>query len=160
MEITLIIIAFILTLVGIAGCIFPGLPGPPLNFAALLLMQWAIQPYSIFFLVLAGIFTAVTVVLDYLVPVWTAKKFGATKQGIWGSIIGMLIGMFFTPIGMIIGLLAGAVIGDMIAGRTSGQAVKSGFGTFLGTLLGIGIKLGVAGVMAFFVCYDIIVYFL
>lgn len=97
----------------------------------------------------------VIVVLDYYLPIWTAKKFGATRQGIIGSIIGMLLGIFFTPIGMIGGLIAGAIIGDMIAGRSRGEAVKSGLATFFGTLVTIGVKIIVSGIMCFYLFYEI-----
>lgn len=149
MDFTLLIIAILLNLAGLAGCIFPGLPGPPFNFLGLVIVQWVITPFSQTTMVIFGILTAFILVIDYMLPIWFAKKFGATRQGIWGSIIGMMVGFFFTPVGMILGLLIGAIVGDMIAGRSTGQAAKSGIATFLGTLLSIGLKLGVAGVMAF-----------
>ena len=38
MEIAIIILAVLLTLAGLAGCIIPVLPGAPLNFAAILIL--------------------------------------------------------------------------------------------------------------------------
>ena len=139
---------------GLAGCIVPGLPGPPLNYTGMLFIQYLWKPYETSTLIVFGILTVGIIAIDFLLPIWFAKKYGATKQGIWGSIIGMLIGIFFTPIGMILGLLLGAIIGDLIAGKTSNQATLSGLATFLGTFLAIGLKLGLAGVMTFFVIYD------
>lgn len=155
MDTLLIIFAVLLSLTGIIGCIIPGLPGHPLNYIAMLLLHWAFQPFAISTLLIFGILTIAITVLDYMIPLWTGKKFGATKQGIIGSIIGMLLGMAFTPIGMILGTLLGAVIGDMIAGRTTAQATKSGLGTLFGTFLSIGIKLILSGTMSFFVVYEI-----
>lgn len=155
MEIFLIIISILLAIIGILGCIIPALPGPPVNYIALLILQWAIKPFSATFLILWAVIVLIIVFLDYMLPIWTAKKFGATKQGIIGSVIGMVLGIFLTPIGMIGGLIIGAIAGDMIAGRTSQQAVKSGVATFLGTLLTIGIKLIVSGIMSFYIFYEI-----
>jgi uncharacterized protein len=156
MEIALIILSVILTLAGLAGCVLPAIPGPPLNFIALLLLQWAWHGYNTITLVLLGIVTIVVLVLDYMIPVWGAKIFGATKYGIWGSIIGMLAGIFLTPIGMIGGLLIGAIVGDMLAGKRPLEALKSGAGTFLGTMAGMLVKLIVSGIMTFMVFYELI----
>ncbi|TAH00673.1 MAG: DUF456 domain-containing protein [Sphingobacteriales bacterium] len=158
MELVLVIIAIILTLAGLAGCVLPAIPGPPLNFIGLLLLQWAWQPFSTITLVALGIITIIVLVLDYMIPVWGAKIFGATRYGIWGSIIGMLAGIFLTPIGMIMGLLLGAIIGDMLAGKKPLEALKSGAGTFLGTMAGMLVKLIVAGIMTFLAFYEIIKY--
>ncbi len=155
MTTALIVLALILTLTGIIGCVFPGLPGHPLNYLAMWCVQWAFHPFSTSTLIVFGILTIVVLVLDYYVPIWTAKKFGATKQGIIGSMLGMIIGFFFTPIGMILGTILGAIMGDMIAGKSSTQATKSGLATFLGTLISIGMKLVLSGVMTGIVIYKI-----
>ena len=133
----------------------PGIPGPPLNFAGMLLMQYVEKPFETYTLIIFGFITSVTVIIDFFLPVWFAKKFGATKWGIWGSFIGMFIGIFFTPVGMIAGLLLGAILGDLLAGRTSRQATRSGLATFFGTLLSTGLKLGAAGTMSVFVFYEL-----
>lgn len=155
-DVVLLIIACTLSIIGLMGCIIPGLPGPPLNYAALLIIQYVYSPYQMYTLVIYGILTAAILVIDYMLPIWFAKKFGATKQGIWGSMIGMILGMVFTPIGMILGLLLGAIIGDLIAGRQTQEAAKSGLATFGGTILAIGLKLIVAGLITFLVFAEII----
>lgn len=144
----------LLCIIGLMGCIVPGLPGPPLNFVGLLLVQYVHKPYETYTLIIFGILTIAVLVIDYLLPVWFAKKFGATKKGIWGSIIGMFVGVFFTPVGMILGLLIGAIIGDLLAGRSAPQASRSGIAIFLGTLLSVGLKLGVSGFISVFVFYE------
>jgi len=157
MEIFLIVLAVIFALVGLAGCIVPGLPGPPLNFIALLFIQAAFAPFETSFLVIWGIVTVVVVVLDYYVPVYISKKFGATRQGIIGSIIGLVIGIIFTPIGMIAGLIIGAIVGDMVAGKSLNQALRSGFGSALGTLFSTGFKLIVSGILTYYVIKEIVI---
>ena len=160
MDIALIIIAIILSVVGVIGSIVPALPGPPINYIALLLIQWAFQPYSVATLVTIGVFTVIILALDYLIPIWTAKKYGATKQGITGSIIGMLIGILFTPIGMIFGTLVGAIIGDLIAGKTTQQATRSGAAILFGTVLSIGFKFILSITMSLLVVYEVFNYFI
>ncbi len=156
MEILIIIFALLLCAGGIIGCVVPGMPGPPVNFGALLLIHFFVEPVSLTAMIVLGIFTALVLMLDYLFPAWFAKKHGATKAGIIGSLIGMVAGMFFTPVGMIMGTLLGAVIGDLLAGRTEKQAMKSGLATFFGTLLSVGLKIINAGIITTYVIYAII----
>src|SRR5687767_171291 len=136
METLLIILAIVLTVVGLLGCIMPALPGPPLNYLALWCVQWAYSSFSTTTMIVWGIISGAVLVLDYVIPVWSARIFGATKQGVWGSIIGMLAGIVLTPIGMVAGMLIGAIVGDIVGGKQPFAALRSGFGTFLGSLIG------------------------
>ncbi|HNR18714.1 MAG TPA: DUF456 domain-containing protein [Bacteroidia bacterium] len=156
MEYFILSIAIVFTIVGVIGCVLPALPGLPFNYAALLMLQYYYKPFSTTFLVVMAVIMAVIMILDYFLPIWTAKKFGATKQGIWGSMIGMVLGIIFTPIGMLLGMFAGAVIGDMMAGKESKDAFKSGIATFFGTLFSIGLKLICAGTMSWYFFKELI----
>lgn len=159
MEFLLIFLALLLSFIGILGCIVPGLPGPPLNFIAVLLLQWAISPFSGNFLWGWGIATVVVTILDYFLPVWAAQKFGASREGVIGGVIGMFAGLLIPPVGIIFGLIAGAIIGDMIAGKKMSEAIYSGFGTALGTLFSTGFKLLVSALLTFFVAKEIFCHF-
>lgn len=132
------------------GCIIPALPGPPLNLLAIILLKLFL-PDAISWPVVI-IFSVVTVavtILDYLLPIWGAKVYEASKFGIWGSIIGMMIGIiFFPPWGMILGLLIGAVLGELVAGKNSAEAFKIGFVTFAASIIMIIAKLVVAGILS------------
>lgn len=97
--------------------------------------------------------------LDYYIPVWTAKRYGATRSGIIGSIIGMLLGMFLTPIGMIAGTIIGAIAGDLLAGKPRNEAIKSGLATFAGTITSIGLKLIASGIMTWYTIKAVVRYF-
>jgi uncharacterized protein len=158
MDTLLLVFAILFGVVGIVGCVLPALPGPPIAWVGLLLVQWAIHPFSITLLVVTAIVSVLVLLFDFYLPIWTAKRFGATKEGIRGSIIGMILGIFFTPIGMIAGLIAGSIIGDFIAGQNISQATKSASGTFLGTLLTIGVKLIWCSVLFWFIISRIFSY--
>ncbi len=102
-------------------------------------------------IVIFGIITLVITILDYLLPIWGAKVYKASKYGIWGSIIGMIIGIFFfPPWGMIAGILIGAVLGELIAGKESSQAFKIGVVTFIASIIMIIAKLIISGIMTFY----------
>ena len=103
-----------------------------------------------FLVVMTGLAVLVTV-LDYIVPLTGAKKYGASKIGILGSIIGMFIGLFFfPPWGMILGAFIGALVGELIAGRKGEKVLRVVWGIFIGNMINIGIKLTYAGAVLFF----------
>ena len=98
-----------------------------------------------------GIITLTVTVFDYILPLLTAQKFGASKYGIWGSILGMIIGIIiFPPFGLLIGAFLGAVLGEFIFNIDTKKSLKAGFGVFIGTILSIFIKLGTSGAIAFY----------
>ena len=157
LDILLVILGICFLLVGLAGCIVPALPGPPLSYVALLLLQaTGFGGFSVKFLLIAAIVTVVVTVVDYLLPMWGAKKWGGSRAGIIGSAIGLLIGLFFLPVGIIVGPFAGAVVGELISGRDSNTALRSGFGAFVGFLLGTGMKLAVCVSFTFYFIKELI----
>ncbi len=138
---------------GLIGCFVPILPGPIVSYLALIFLSIAKRwkAFTPLFLVIVGIITIVATVIDYILPVVTSKKKGATKAGIWGSILGMIAGIFFfPPFGMLIGAFAGAVVGELIFNKDRKNALRAGWGVFLGTIVSIFIKLGVSGVITFY----------
>ena len=148
MDIALLVIAFILMLIGIIGCIVPGLPGTPIAYAGL----WVAQAteyvdFSWKFLLIWGIVTIVISALDYIVPAWGTKRYGGTKWGVWGSTIGVFVGLFAGPWGVILGPLVGAVIGELLGGKAAQEALRAGWGSFIGILFGTIIKLIACGLM-------------
>lgn len=148
MEIFLLVLAFVLMLIGIIGCIVPGLPGTPIAYAGLWVAQTTERvDFSWKFLLIWGIVVIVVSALDYIVPAWGTKQFGGTKWGAWGSTIGVFVGLFFGAIGVIIGPLVGAIIGELFAGKQLEQAIKAGWGSFIGILFGTIIKLVACGLM-------------
>ncbi|MEE4310457.1 MAG: DUF456 domain-containing protein [candidate division KSB1 bacterium] len=149
----IIILGFILIISGVLGCIVPALPGPPLNFLALVLLQIAKDgaAFTTNELVFWGIVTVLVTVIDYVVPIAGAKKYGASKTGVWGSVIGLLVGLiFFPPFGMFTGAFIGALAGEYIVGKKSSDAFKAGWGTFIGTMVGIGLKLAASIAMSYY----------
>ena len=148
MDILLLVIAFILMLIGIIGCIVPGLPGTPIAYAGLWIAQITERvDFSWQFLLVWGIVTVVISALDYIVPAWGTKRYGGTKWGVWGSTIGVFVGLFAGPWGVILGPLAGAVIGELLGGKAAQEALRAGWGSFIGILFGTILKLIACGLM-------------
>lgn len=136
---------------GIAGCILPALPGPPLSYAGLLLLQLtSTHPFSAKFLLIFATLTLLVTLLDFVIPVYGTKKLHGSKYGIWGSALGLVIGLVFFPFaGIIFGPLLGAFIGELITGKKIDKALKSSLGSFLGFITGTAAKLFLSFVMAY-----------
>ena len=151
--IVLIILAVICIIIGIVGCIVPGIAGPPFSYASLILLsiakRW--EPFSAKFLIIMALITVIVTALDYLLPAAGAKKYGASKLGFWGAIVGMILGIFFVPpLGMIIGAFIGAIAGELLKGKQSYEALKAGWGVVMGVMLGVLLKLIATGIMTFY----------
>ncbi len=151
MDTFLIILAGLLLFVSVLGNILPGLPGTPLGYVGLLLLQFTDKaPFTTTFLIIWAVIVIVVQVLDYVVPAWGTKRFGGTKYGIWGSTIGLLIGLFLGPWGIIFGPFAGAVLGEIIKGKGTNEAIRAGFGSFIGLLAGTVVKMICSGFMIYY----------
>jgi uncharacterized protein YqgC (DUF456 family) len=153
LMIFLVVSGLIVAIIGFLGCLVPILPGPPLSFIALIILSLAKawKPFSLTFILVMGGLTVLVTVLDYVVPAVGARKYGASKLGVWGSLLGLVIGLFaFPPFGMLIGGMAGAVAGELLAGRKGEDALRAGWGAFLGNMLTIGFKLSLSAVILFF----------
>ncbi|MCL2294503.1 MAG: DUF456 domain-containing protein [Spirochaetes bacterium] len=151
MDFVLITVAGIFVLAGIVGCIIPGLPGPPLSYAGIIVFhftRWGGLSASL--LIWLGVFTVAVTVMDFLLPMLVTKKFGGSKWGVWGSIIGLIAGLFFAPIGIIAGPFLGAFIGEMISNNDASKALRSALGSFMGFLLGTGAKFAVCGIIFYY----------
>ena len=108
MEYLLLILALILAVAGIIGAVAPVLPGPPLSFAALLLLLLCEgNDISTVTLITTGVLAVAITIIDYIAPVWLTKKSGGSKYGTWGATIGLVIGMFFALPGILIGPFLG-----------------------------------------------------
>lgn len=152
MDIFLVIVAGLLLLLGLVGCIIPMLPGTPLCYLGIILLHFSsYAEFSIPFLILwAGIIILVQG-LNYIIPIWGTKKFGGSKNGVWGSVIGMLIGLFTGgPLGIILGTILGAFVGELFAGKETNKAIKAAMGSFIGFMAGTISQLVVAGFLIYY----------
>ncbi len=156
MEWFWIILGIILIIVAILGSILPLLPGPPIAYAGLLIQQFRDpDPFTSKFLWIWAAIVVVSLVLDYLIPIWGTKKFGGTKYGVWGCTIGFLLAFWLGPWGVIVGPFLGAFAGEMIAGQDSRKSFRAALGSFVGFLLGSFLKLVICFMMLYYVIVSI-----
>lgn len=156
-DYVLLILAIILMLLGIIGCLVPVLPGPPISYLGLILLHLSrFGHFSTNVLVSLAAVTIVVTVIDYFVPIWGTKRFGGSKYGIRGATVGLIIGLFLGPVGIIIGPFIGAIVGELIFKDDIGYALKAGLGSLLGFLTGIGLKLAASFIMTFYFFRELI----
>lgn len=158
LDILLIVLGILCLLGGLAGCLLPVLPGPPLAYAGVLLLHLTerVQYSAAQLLVWLGIVVVVQV-LDYVVPVLGSKYSGGSKWGNRGCLVGTVVGLFFMPWGIIVGPFLGAFIGELLDGRETMQALKSGFGSLVGFLVGTVLKCAVCGYFIYMFARELIV---
>lgn len=166
LDVLWITIGSICIILGIVGCFLPVLPGPPMSWLGLLLLQLkAVPPFESNFLILWLVVALFVTALDYIVPVWGTKKFGGTKYGTWGSAIGLIVGVVIFPmigivlgpfglLGIILAPFLGAYIGESIGGQQSEKALIAAFGSFLGFLAGTLMKLSVSLIITYYFIAD------
>jgi len=151
MDYLLLAVAIILMLLGIAGCLLPVLPGPPLTYLGLVVLHFSrFADISKNLFIILGIIAVVVTVIDYVVPIWGTRQFGGSKYGMRGATVGLIIGLFLGPPGIILGPFIGAVVGELIFKDDFKYAIKAGFGSLLGFLTGVGLKLAAALLMTFY----------
>jgi uncharacterized protein YqgC (DUF456 family) len=105
-----------------------------------------------------GVLAVVVTVLDFVVPAAGARRYGASRAGVWGSVIGMIVGMiFFPPFGMLVGAFLGALVLEIAAGKTSDRAMRAAWGVFVGTMAGIVLKLAVSAAITWVFVRELLV---
>lgn len=155
MEYLFVLLAIIFALLGLAGAVVPVLPGPPVAFAALLMLLFCdSNDITTTQLVVAAVVAVVITIADYVAPIWLTKRSGGSKSGTWGATIGLVLGLFFGPIGIIAGPFLGAFVGEMLAKTPADKAFGVACMTFLAFMLTTGMKL-VYGIVVFvMVCVE------
>lgn len=135
-------------LVGILGSFLPVLPGPPISWIGLLLLYLTeAVPDDWWLLGITLVFAIAVFILDYIIPAVGTKKFGGSKAGIAGTIVGLLVAIIFPvlgPFGIIVWPFVGALVGELINKADQKTALKAAFGSFLGFLTGTFMKFLIA----------------
>ena len=150
MDVFVWFLAIVLMAVGLIGTVLPVLPGTVIILAAALIHQMMLGTerslgwWNIAALVLLAL---LSYAVEFAGGYFGAKRFGATKWGAFGAMLGAIAGIFFPFPGLIIGPIVGAVAGELLAGKRLVSAGRAGWGTLLGNLAGMLGKLTIGLVM-------------
>ncbi|MGG1517488.1 DUF456 domain-containing protein [Paenibacillus oryzisoli] len=144
------VLVILLFVVGLAGAIYPVLPGVLAIYGAFFLYGWLIsfEPFGWWFWTIQTLIVVIIMVADYAVSALGVKKFGGSRAAVIGSTIGLIIGPFVIPaFGLILGPFIGAVLGELIIGTNWKLAIKSGVGSVLGFFASSVVKIALQLVM-------------
>lgn len=140
MDAAVLVLCLLVMLVGLAGTILPLIPGLPIMWLAALGYGWHTgwRDYGFTALLVTGLGVVLSLAVDQLAAVIGAKKFGAGRAGLIGSVVGALAGLFFFSLpGLILGTFGGAFMAEMIFSRRDLRgALAAGTGALLGFLAG------------------------
>ncbi len=153
-EMVLFSVSLLIMLMGMAGIVIPIIPSIPLVWlgAFIFALCTHFEKITGMLLLVFALLTVFSIVFENLGSVYGAKKFGATRWGIVGSVIGTGVGFYLGgPIGLILGPIIGTVIFELIGGKDYRGALKSGLGNFVGFMGGSLIKffIGLAMIIIF-----------
>ena len=137
------IVIVVLFVVGMAGAVYPILPGVLAIYAAFFVYGFMIsfEPFGWFFWTIQTLILAVLFFADYAVNAWGVKRYGGSRASVIGSTIGIIAGPFVIPaFGLIIGPFAGAVLGELLAGSSIDKSLKVGWGSLIGLFTSVVVK--------------------
>ncbi|WP_027882399.1 DUF456 domain-containing protein [Meiothermus rufus] len=104
-----------------------------------------------------AVLTVLSSLIDNIAGAIGARRFGGSRQGVWGAFIGGIVGVFvYPPWGLFLMPLLGAYLGELLAGRTAAAALRGAWGAVWGLLGGLAGKflihlvMGVLVLMAIF----------
>ena len=81
---------------------------------------------------------ALSSLMDNIAGVLGVRRFGGSRQGIWGAFLGSLVGVFvLPPLGLFLMPFLGAYVGELVAGRSAENALRGAWGALLGLLGGL-----------------------
>jgi uncharacterized protein len=139
----LYVVAGALIVVGLVGAIVPALPGIPLIFGGIWLIAGVdrYQHLGLWWLLGIAAIGTIGLTVDLLAGALGAKRVGASKQAVWGALVGTVIGLFSGLPGLLLGPFLGAVLGELSAGNSVLRSTHVGVSAWFGLLFGTIIKL-------------------
>jgi uncharacterized protein len=154
MELFWWLVAVVLMAIGLIGTVVPVLPGTTIILGAAVIHRIALgaeRSCGWTALIALAVLTVVSYLLDAAAGHLGATRFGATRWGIAGGIIGGLAGLFFGLPGIFLGPVIGAIAGELVSGKRLVKAGRAGWGTILGMLAGIVAEIAIGlGMVAIF----------
>lgn len=138
---TIVIVLFV---IGMAGAVYPVLPGVLAIYAAFFVYGWMVgfESFGFWFWFIQTTLVALLLIVDYAVNALGVKKFGGSRASVIGSTIGLIAGPFVIPVaGLIAGPFLGAWIGELVVGTPNKQALSAGVGALVGFFSSVVVKI-------------------
>jgi len=143
MDLLLICIAGFFILLGLVGSFLPVIPGPLTSWIGFLVLSFIPEiSISTTFLLISFSIALFIFLLDFIIPIIGAKKYGGGKGSTYGASIGLILGILFLgPLGILMGPFLGAFFGELIVNKSNNKgALRAAFGALIGFLSGVFLK--------------------
>lgn len=149
-------LGIVLMLIGLAGALLPALPGTPLILAGMVLLAWLndFERVGLASLVMLGVLTSLSLIIDFLATAEGARRFGAGRGAILGATLGLVVGLFFGLPGLLLGPFVGAVLGHRLGEATMESSLRAGVGASLGVIAGTLTKVAISVLMLIWFAVD------
>lgn len=152
------IISIIFLVIGILGTFLPVLPGLGLSFVGMLVYKFGTEaPLPMYYIYIFGGFLVLSLILDYVVPARLSKKYGGTRWGSIGAVLGSIAGLLFIPLpfGFLVGMFLGVIVGELLNDNSNiDKAIQSAKGAFIGFLYSSALNLSLGVAMLAVVLWD------
>ena len=137
------LIGLTLMLLGLIGCFIPIIPSPITSWFGFLMLYLSSNAIiESDFLIFTFIISILIFLADFILPMFTAKKFGSSKKGVLGTGIGLFLGFFIMgPIGVLVGACIGSILGELLNNTNGNKIIFGAIGSIFGILSGIFLKL-------------------
>ncbi|GIW32037.1 MAG: hypothetical protein KatS3mg071_2211 [Meiothermus sp.] len=91
--------------------------------------------------IVLALLTLLSSLVDNIAGAIGARRYGGSRQGVWGAFIGGLLGIFvLPPLGLFLMPFVGAYVGELVAGRSTQEALRGAWGAVVGLLGGLAGK--------------------
>jgi uncharacterized protein YqgC (DUF456 family) len=148
-----LIVALLIMVVGLIGCVLPVVPGLPIVWLGALYYAWQTGFSQVGILTLALLF--VLMLVGATANIWMGSL-GARSGGAspWSSLLGLLLGMVgllvFNLPGMIIGSLLGVAVPELLRHRDWRQTLRASGGYLLAWALASVVEVGIGLLIVLF----------
>ena len=132
------VVVWFLMLVGLAGCLLPFVPGPPLIVVGALVHAVAtgFDPLGVGRLAILVLLAVAAFFIGHAGAALGASRYGGSRWAVAGAIIGAVVGLFFGLPGLVLGPLLGATVGELLRGQRLDASIRSGLGALVGIAAG------------------------
>lgn len=130
--------------VGMAGAVYPVLPGVLAVYGAFFVygLFFGFEAFGLWFWLVQTFIVLVVIVADYAVGTLGVKVFGGSRASAVGGVAGLILGPFVIPVvGLLLGPFLGALIGEWATGSPLKRALKAALGALLGLLSSAAVKI-------------------
>ncbi|MDX2006009.1 MAG: DUF456 domain-containing protein [Meiothermus sp.] len=85
-----------------------------------------------------GLLMVLSSLVDNIAGAVGAKRYGGSRQGIWGAFVGGILGIFILPpVGLFLMPFVGAFVGELVAGKAQDAALRGAWGAVVGMIGGL-----------------------